>query len=806
MTDDPRKTIDPGFEVRLARRRVLARLALAWERTAAALWSAATIAALFAALSLLDLWSAIPVWLHGLALVGFIAALAWTAWRGARRLKVPSDAEGERRIEQASLLVHRPLTALADRQASGIDDPVSQLLWREHRRAMLAKAGRLKIGWPRLDLPRHDPRALRAAVGLLLAIGLVTGGRDFGSRLESGVIPDFAAADAKPTSFEAWITPPEYTGFPPLFLTSPDKRGEAAGSRLIEVPTGSTFVARLSGGRVVPAVAIDRAETAFDAVDQIHFQAEVKIERGERLAIVRGGVEIAAWRMSVIPDHPPAIAFADKPKATARRAVELAYKASDDYGLASVKATIGRETSEETIELVLPLAGSRLKKAAEKSFHDLTAHPWAGLKVKLHLVATDAAGQSGVSETVEFTLPERQFQHPIARALIEQRKILTREPGKRDKVATALNALSLMPEKYNGDATAHLAMQTARARLKYDQTDDGLKKVQDLLWDTATRLEDGNTSLAQQQLREAQQALLDALARNAPDAEIEKLMEELRQAMEKYLQALMEHAMRQAERGEMNPLDQDATQLQEMDLKEMLRRAQELSKMGARDAARQLLSQLQQMLENLRAGIMPNQRQQGGQQAMKGLNDLLKQQQQLLDQTFRSQQGGRPDRGESFDGLSRKQSELRRMLGEIMRQLGESGLQIPNSMGRAERQMRDAEGALGRQRPGEAVGPQANALDLLRDGAAQIMRSLMAQGDLMDGDYEMGDIDPEAARDPFGRMNDRGSAVDDSRVKIPEKADVQRARDILEELYRRSAERSRSRIELDYIDRLLKRF
>ncbi len=105
MTDDPRKTIDPGFEVRLARRRILARLALAWERTAGALWSAATIAALFAALSLLDLGSAIPVWLHGLALIGFTAALVWTAWRGARRLKIPSDAEGERRQMPAGLEV-----------------------------------------------------------------------------------------------------------------------------------------------------------------------------------------------------------------------------------------------------------------------------------------------------------------------------------------------------------------------------------------------------------------------------------------------------------------------------------------------------------------------------------------------------------------------------------------------------------------------------------------------------------------------------------------------------------------------------
>ena len=61
-------------------------------------------------------------------------------------------------------------------------------------------------------------------------------------------------------------------------------------------------------------------------------------------------------------------------------------------------------------------------------------------------------------------------------------------------------------------------------------------------------------------------------------------------------------------------------------------------------------------------------------------------------------------------------------------------------------------------------------------------------------------------RDPFGRFVGPGGAIDDARVKIPKKSDVQRARNILEELYRRSGQRSRSLSERDYIDRLLRRF
>jgi RNA polymerase-interacting CarD/CdnL/TRCF family regulator len=50
--------------------------------------------------------------------------------------------------------------------------------------------------------------------------------------------------------------------------------------------------------------------------------------------------------------------------------------------------------------------------------------------------------------------------------------------------------------------------------------------------------------------------------------------------------------------------------------------------------------------------------------------------------------------------------------------------------------------------------------------------------------------------------NNRGNAI--GRVDIPEASDVQRSREILDELYRRSGERSRSQDERDYIQRLLR--
>jgi hypothetical protein len=58
-------------------------------------------------------------------------------------------------------------------------------------------------------------------------------------------------------------------------------------------------------------------------------------------------------------------------------------------------------------------------------------------------------------------------------------------------------------------------------------------------------------------------------------------------------------------------------------------------------------------------------------------------------------------------------------------------------------------------------------------------------------------------RDPLGRA---GSPLGDSGVKIPGPDELARAREILQELRRRSAQMNRPQQERDYLDRLLKAF
>src|SRR5262249_48739810 len=159
-----------------------------------------------------------------------------------------------------------------------------------------------------------------------------------------------------------------------------------------------------------------------------------------------------------IPDNPPKVAFAKPPSATSRAALRFDYQASDDYGVEGVKAVIRRDGGkpDETLEIETPLPGLHLKEAQATSYHDLTPHPWAGLPGETRLTATDAPGQTGESEPVHMKLPERVFNHPIARAVIDQRKELVIDAGSRAAVADTLSDLRERPSLYRDDAIVFL--------------------------------------------------------------------------------------------------------------------------------------------------------------------------------------------------------------------------------------------------------------------------------------------------------------------------------------------------------------
>lgn len=811
----PQSPPDPSLPTRpgLGRRLLLARAALLWERAWPALWPAAGVVGAFLVLALFDLPARLPGALHALLLALMMGLLAGGLYLGLRKFRLPDRDAARRRIETASGLPHRPLATLEDRLAGGASDPDTAALWQAHRARMAAAAKRLRVGVPAAGLLRRDPYALRAVLGLLLLIAAVDAGGDWSDRILRSLAPSFGpGAAAVPVALDIWVSPPDYTGLPPQFLA------QSAPAQPVAVPVGSTVLAQVHGGSAVPQLLLDAHASDFTRIDESNFKGGATITEGKRLAVMQDGKSLGAWPMTVIPDLPPSVAFAKPPGHTDRGVLRLEYKAGDDYGVESVKAQIRRkdDPSGETLSFDLPLPGQHLKDAAAASYHDLTPHPWAGLPVEIQLKATDALGQVGESEAIETTLPERAFHHPIARAIIDARKELTLHPDDRKPVAETLSDLSLRPGLFNNDIVAFMALRTAQARLVLDRDASVIPALQQLLWETALRIEDGRATTSQRDLRQAMRALQDALAHNAPDFEIERLIRELQQAIDRHLQALAQQMQRQQPNAQdMQPID-PSRMITRQDLQRMLDRARDLARTGAKDRARELLSQLQEMLENLRMA-RPGQMMNGQNQSMRAMQEMMRRQQQLLDRSFRrsrGQQGQQGQDGAESQDDANQQEMLRRMLGEMMRRMGDQNGDIPAPMGRAERAMRNAVDALRRTQPGQAIGPQTDALDALQQAARAMADQMLGRNGGMPDGGDPGDRDglDQAARDPFGRLqrdNGNGGIDDGGQMRMGKSQSdyaLEKAKEILQQLRDRAGDRQRPELERDYIDRLLKQF
>lgn len=873
----------------------LSRLALFWEGLWLALWPACAVAGLFVVLAAFDIMPHLPGWLHLIALIALAGAFCWFLWSGLRGLKIPDDRAARRRLERVNGLDHRPLETLADALAQpsrpahpSAQNQQSAFLWARHKQRMAQMVAGLRIGWPTPKLIRRDPYALRIILFVALIAAIVPAGPNLGSRLINATLPDLTfATPVGAVALDAWISPPQYTNRPPVFLSGAKANGEPPNNiqgQAIQTPVGSMLFVQVSGGSGAPVMIANTDSIAFDTIANNSHRLQHRLDESGPLEIQINGRTVDAWTIAVIPDKPPTIAFDQSPRVSRHTALHLIYSAFDDYGLKRIDATITRrakpaeaESDNATskspptnplpseagqsfdVQLLLPVAGKA--DAVAESFHDLTPHPWAGLPVDIKLTATDSVGQQGESVTMRFKLPERVFLHPVARDIIAARKQLTENPNRnKSTVFNVLEDIAWKQDRYDNDIVVFMALTSAGRRLLHDKSEHALSTVQQLLWETALRIEDGKVSIAENTLRQAQKALMEALARNANDAELEQLMNKLQSALSNYLGALEKRMRDMARQGQqMTPVNPGATTLQRQDLQKMIDQIRSLARSGAREQARDMLSQLQRTLENMRAGVAQPRGRRG--QAAKTMNDmqrLTKAQGDLLNRTFnlanqipgprqdlmtdsmKNKDGGKrsggkagPNSGSGSQSESQPGSEgdmqlvpnksgrlgdftagaalqnaLRRRLGNLMQRIAEMTGEVPRPFGRAEQEMRESARSLRKSQPRRSVDAQTRVMDALQQAMKATMQQLQQQANQNPGQGQGQAPGAQAReRDPFGRaMNSEAHGANSGFVAIPDKSDLQQSREIRDELRRRAGERTRPRSERDYIERLLREF
>ncbi len=631
--------------------------------------------------------------------------------------------------------------------------------------------------------------------------------------------------------------------------------------------------------------------------------------------------------VEVVPDTAPGAAFAEEPEAGAAQELTFAYLLEDDYGVVEASLRIQLTDEPETAPLEEPLDAPPGARSVEETAHlDLTEHPWAGREAELVLVARDAIGQIGESAPIVMKLPERIFVDPLARAILEQRTTLfsdaapyapaperpaqtaedaaakppiqTDETDERigrapDSVRLARRSLELMRRgaaMFEDDPAVHLALAYAAERLDQARERAEIADLRDLLWDTALRAEGGDLADAERALREAERALARALARGDSPEEIQRLLEEYREAVNRYMELLTLEAMREGRvlsefsGGGMGGMGENQLQA-------MLDALQDLAETGSTEDARRALAALSEMLRNMQVQLalgggggqgqpqQNNPMSEAMRDALEELAEVLGLQRETMDQTQMAQQGrngeqgqrgqagqngpgqqgqpgqspgespgqgqagaptgsgqpgqpggangrgggapgeGDPEFGPGFGQLLDQQREIREALNQLLQDLangelgggvnggatGEALDRAEQGMRRAERAMGEAEGALEDEDGVGALARQGEALDSLREGLEALAQGAQSAERAAAGLEE--DLRGERAdRDPFGR-NASGSGLDvGNSVSVPDEMERRRAREILDELRRRSGEADRPEDELDYLRRLLQRF
>ena len=802
-------------------------MSLFWERFWVASWLPASILSIFVAVALTDSLHLLPGWIHLSFLFLASGCFLISTFRGFVDFQLPTTAEAKQRLETGPHIEHRPVTAWEDSR-SKIYGRFQNVLWQLHRNRALETLRQLRVPLPRSRVASKDRYSLRAIAILLLVVGVVGAWGELPERLARAMVP-ILAENNNLISVKVWITPPDYTQLKPVYLeasrsesaTQATDHTAALAEHDITIPHGSMVLAVVTGTSRATRLVVGNDIIPLVNQGSNSHSIETKLPPGKTLRVSQGSHTLAEWKITPVSDQPPLVNFVEKPKEARRWRLKINYSANDDYGLASVKALLTRPEEQltllqdEVISFPLSMPPLGPKNINHSSFHDLTAHPWAGLKVHIQLTAFDLADQTGQSKGKSIILPERVFLHPIAQQLVASRKLLVEKPNSRLTVVERLINILERPEKFGQDVKIFLALATAKARLVYAEGNESSVSVLDLLWYTALRLEDGKLFVAEQALEEAENALAEALEQKAPASKVNQLINQLKLALHEYYKVLAE---RMPEEGLSELMgDWETKSLVPQDISQMMEKLRGLSQVGANEAAQHVLSELQNMLETLRSAaqntnLHPDMK--TTQRILKELKELARQQSQMLDQSFqearkqelRQRQRGTPNTdSDKRQDATERQIELRKQLGDLMTRIAEIANSIPESMGKAEQAMRDAENALSAGGWLATSEAQARAVHNLKrsltSASNEMMKVLAERGIEVPIPIPM---TPESGQfDPLGR---RLEPVNDRTVQIPTRPDVQRSRQILDEIRRRASERTRPQQEQDYLRRLMKQF
>ncbi len=689
-----------------------ARIRLFWE-TYAPTFAPATVAiGAFSIGAGLGVWQWIgdPVRLIALAVTLYFVVRSILR---ALKLRIPSYSDARRRVETDSGQAHRPLDVLDDRPALSAD------VWPAHQKAALRQAEGLKAATRRPTVSKIDTYYLRFAIpALLLGVGVYMAGFTF-ERLRTAVTPTWQSSiRSSQITYEAWIDPPAYTGRPPIYF----KDGAD-----IAVPAGSEFVARLSGVKNAPRPRLVQGwRSKFLTPKRIgakSFEIRETIDDTSDIQF-RVGLSRRGFALNVGPDSPPSVEVLDEIKVDKRDRLTLAYGLIDDFGVETLELEMSLMRDDTDLDTAfddisvradIPLPGSRQTKVERaKAALDLSKTRYAGQKVIGRLVATDGSGQTGVSDPVWFTVPDKIFVEPLAKAVAEQRTLVmaglddayaplptpewipsdgdrtenlapwneyqprqhwNRSPADIQRATLLIEAITDEPAGLFKDPAVFMGLRHARSQMRHAESLDDLRGLPENLWKIALRAEFGILGTTLEEMREAEAALREGIARRASKREVDTLFERYNLAVDAYTEELRRKAQEEGTDDEGGGGGGSPPMGSMDEIQALMKAIEEANAAGDTEGARIALEQLSELLENMKIQLSKGGGGGGGgdpsggdmseeeQKQLEDLADLTGKQRDLQDETDRAEREDDEAEGElDPQELAKRQSQLRDLL------------------------------------------------------------------------------------------------------------------------------------------------
>ena len=684
---------------------VHARLRLFWETYAPTLAPGFLAVGIFVLSAWLGLWqwTGDPIRLIAVAVTLFFLA---RSVRRALSLKRPTQSDARRRVELDSGQAHRPLDVLDDRPA------LSAEVWPAHQKQALDQANRLRPAGARPTLSPIDPYYVRFILpAALLGAAVFMAGFSF-DRLRAAVSPNWQSSiRANQVSYEAWIDPPAYTGRPPIYF----KDGAD-----IAVPAGSEFVARISGTKTAPRPRLNQGwRSKFLTPKRLgakSFEIREIIDDTSKVEF-RVGLSREIFDLRVADDLPPEVEIVEPPEADKRDRLTLVYGLIDDFGVETLEIEMSllddnTDTSTAfdgaTVRADIPLPASRQTSVeSAKAALDLSKTRYAGQKVIGRLVATDGAGQSGVSEPVWFTVPDKIFVEPLAKAVAEQRTLVMagldgsyaplpqpewepsdgylneyqprlhwdRAPAPIQRATLLIEAVTDEPAGLFKDPAVYMGLRHARSQMRYAESTAELQSLPEDLWRIALRAEFGVLGTALEEMREAEAALREGIARRAAKREVDTLFERYNLAVDAYTEELRRKAQEEGNvsdgGGGGGPPPGSLDEIQEL-----LKAIEEANAAGDTEGARKALARLAELLENMQIQLSQGGGGSGGdpsggdmseeeKKQLEDLADLTGKQRDLQDETEQAERDDQSNEELDPQELARRQAELRDLLDNL---------------------------------------------------------------------------------------------------------------------------------------------